>query len=227
MVIDFIIGACCPHGAARFPGRVFAEIANADGRPLPGSTFRQDTPVRPLDFEVPVTLPLCAHEAAHATVATLLGLHVREVVVGVVNEARIDWAKSPQISNLHLGIMLLAGWHGQNRISRFTYRMRDEEIAAYVTAARSGHVGQCDECRVAAIAATVTDDEAIIFWRELERQTLELLDRLDVWKAIRQIADRLMTERKISGDEVRRLARAAVDVESFKTPAWGEGDENV
>lgn len=224
---SFVIGPCCPFGAERYPGQVFAVPSDASGKPRPGSALRPDTPVRLLDFEPAVGLPVCAHEAAHAVVSVLVGIHVDEVVVGKICEVRTNWSLSPPITTGQTVMMLLAGHIAQNKVNRFRYRATDTEIMEFVRAARDERGGGCDHCRVGRIASAVDDADAIQFWRELERQTLELIDRFDVWRAIRMIADHLMIYRKIDGDEVRRIVRANIDVDGFQFPAWEEGDKNV
>lgn len=219
---QYVVASCCAFGAKRFPGRQFAVPADDSGRPTERGVLPPDAAVEPLDYQPEVNLVLCCHEATHAAVATLFGGHVNEVVVGAVNETRIDWSRSPPGTRGRTMMVLLSGWHAGNKSGRSRYRLTDSEIIAYVAAARDGSGGQCDECRCGRIVAPLDDDDCIVVWRSVEGAVLDLLDRPGVWRAIRRIADRLLVDHRIDGDAVRRIVSEQIDLSTFEPPSWKE-----
>lgn len=207
MSIKYCIGACCEFGRERFPGMSFAEVADDAGQPVAGSLLPPDASVRPLDFDVPATFDLAAHEAAHAVVAILNGMDVERVEVGAL--AGMTPGEYRNVTNGALIKVLLAGIAAQNRTCRHEYRMRDAEILEFVHAIRAARGGGCDFCRVAHVIAPLDDNAAVVVWRTFEAETLELINLPAVWRAIRNIAALLMERRELTGTEVREAMMAA------------------
>lgn len=226
MTEGFCIGACCAFGAERWPGLSFVEHADAGGQPAPGAVLAADAIVRPLYFEPPITFALAAHEGAHAVIGTLGGLHVASVQVGAISQCSIDWAQTGPVSTGAVLRMILSGKHAENRARRHEYRMHDWEIVEFLTAVGEGRGGGCDECRIARVAIGAgSNGSAVALWREAEGQTLGLITRPDVWRAIRAIANRLMTGGWMSGGEVELVVRTMVD--GYGAPTEGKEIENV
>ena len=207
MSIKHCIGACCDFGRERFPGQSFSTIADDAGQPVVGSVLPVDAEVRPLDFEVPITLGVAAHEAAHAVVGVLGSMEVERVEVGAISQ--MTSGGSRLMTNGGLIKMLLAGIAAQNKTARHEYRMRNAEILEFVHAARERRGGGCDFCRVAQVIAPLEDDAAVVTWRTFEADTLELINRPAVWRAIRNIATLLVERRELTGAEVREAMMAA------------------
>lgn len=207
MTIKFCVGACCELGRERFPGRSFTDVADDTGKPTEGSLLPPGAAVRPLDYDIPATFDVAAHEAAHAVIAILNGMEVRQVEVGVLS--RMTPGERWNLTNGGLIKVLLAGIAAQNKTARHEYRMRDAEILEFVRAVRAGRGGRCDFCRVAHIIAPLDDDAAVETWRMLEADTLELTNLPAVWRAIRNIATLLMERRELTGSEVREVMMAS------------------
>lgn len=205
--IKFCIGACCEFGRKRFPGLSFAVVADDTGQPVEGSLLPPDAAVRPVDFEIPATFDVAAHEAAHAVVAILNGMEVERVEVGVLSQ--MTPGKCGNLTNGGLIKVFLAGPAAQGKANRHEYRMRDVEILDFVCAVRADRGGGCDLCRVARVLAPLDDAAAIATWRMLEGDTLDLIKLPAVWRAIRNIAACLIERSIISGDEVCNAMTAA------------------
>jgi len=207
MTIKLCIGTCCELGRARFPGQSFVAVADKGGKPVAGSLLPAEASVRPLDFDVPPTWDIAAHEAAHAVVAILNGMDVQRVEVGAL--ASMTPGEFRNVTNGALIKVLLAGIAAQNKSFRHEYRMRDADILEFVYAVRIGRGGGCDFCRVAQVIAPLDDNAAVMVWRKFEADTLELINLPAVWRAIRNIATLLMERRELTGTEVREAMMAA------------------
>ena len=201
------IRACCSTAAACGRAAVFTEAVDARA-PSRGD----DVPVVETLDAAPEREPrLAHHEAGHAIVGLALGAEVEAARIGGSDSAVVRFGPGSPLSARCA--VLIAGQIAENWSLRHISRPHDEELLWHLGRVRDLDFGQCDICKVA--LAIVADDpgasdEALARrYRAIETVTIGLVRRPDVWRAIRAVADALMTQGELTGAEIRAL----VDVE--------------
>lgn len=201
-----IFAPCCETRAGGDIG--FVEIADEDGQPPSDGKIKPGLPTEAWAGEPVGNYVTCIHEAGHAIAALIAGQYVHRVTVLPIPRTSIVW--HADISNGARAVVLLIGRHAGNWTSRFRVRLLDDEWDWYRASAAAGTNGGCDFCEATNLARGEVGDEDTVRWlREREGEALALLDNPTTWHAIRQVADALKERSRLSGHEVRSIARAA------------------
>mgnify|MGYP001765606236 CR=1 FL=1 len=201
--------ACCARAAAYGRASGFIEPAGAD--PV---LAEADAPVVSERLPRPAREPrLAFHEGGHAVLGVALGADVQGARVGGSDSALVFFRTDAPVPARVA--MLLAGEIAERWHSRVVWRPGDDEMRWFHQRVREVDLGGCDSCR-AMFHIVIEDqgrDEAHVFarWREIEAQTIAVVQRPDVWRSIKRVADALLEHGEINDERIRAL----VDCEPF------------
>jgi hypothetical protein len=145
------------------------------------------------------------HEASHSVVALAVpGSSVTLVRATGQPQAFVD---SDAAHWLHHAVWLAGGPVGQRWADRHSRSSPDGEIVETLTRLDTGRAGFCDACAIGRIVAANVPREAVPgVIRAIEDAALAIVRKPRVWRAIRELADRLVKRGALLGDEVEQIA---------------------
>jgi hypothetical protein len=155
---------------------------------------------------------VCHHEAGHAVAAVHFGARVGRVNVNGSCQASATFndggAWQAWVS------IFQAGPIAERWLARIVDRSSDQAFKFAIAAARASERKPCDDCR--AIAAILdahpdaTDSQAVAAYRQIEEQTIALVQRPDVWRSIRAVANGLAEHGHLVDAGVRERCEPSV-----------------
>ncbi len=182
----------------------------------------------PLD-RIPPRPLVCIHEAAHATLWLCQG--------GDLGGAGVDAAENFRTSLFYTSapdpyaagiITVMAGAAAEDRARGIGFGTWSYEWGHAVQCARRGEARSCDGCWIARTILNhrrktgkrTTDHDLMREFSHYRERTLDLLDRSDIWRAVKAVADALMERGRLSDAEVRNLMPTSVFLTGDRRPFW-------
>lgn len=202
MGADLVLRACC-----RTAVECGRRVGFVESESNPNSIATEGAPVLVRDVAPLVTPPVAAHEASHAVVGLLLGADVAFARIGVSASAGFGFREDAP--RHHRVAAYLAGPVAENWSARWTVRQSDEDLRWYRDRIRDADMGNCDHCRAMfwTIAENTRRDEAETFarYREIEAHTIAIIQRPNVWRSIKSVANALIEHGEIDGERIKAL----------------------
>ncbi len=200
MSSDLVLRACCVTAVEC--GR---RVGYVEREANPASNAIEGAPVLARNVEPLVAPSVAAHEAAHAVVGLLLGASVPFARIGISASAGIVFEEGAP--RRHRVAAFLAGPIGENWSARWVIRQSDADLKWYRDRIRDADLGNCDYCRAMfwTIGENSRRDEVETFarYREIEAQTIAAVQRSDVWRSIKFVADALLEHGELNEMQVR------------------------
>lgn len=214
----FNIRACCRSQANSV--RVLEPAVQRDGSPSP---YTGDI-IEAVEAEPPPPNPAIAcHEAGHAVVDHAFGKRIEYVRVGGADNYEKVATGGRKLSPRESAIVFMAGDLAANWCRRWVVRPYDEEVLQRIEALKACEIGRCDPCLLLFCMSMMLGDAPpasyLALFREIEVQTLEIIQRPAVVRAVRAVADCLMEAGTLDGEAVHAVIEPFIP---FGSIALGE-----
>lgn len=155
------------------------------------------------------------HEAAHAIIYLALGARVAKATIDGQPLVR-HVGTVPYPANV---VAILAGDAGAAWARSEIAKAPDDELASWVGGIRNLCGGSCDRCKAVRICLVGTtlapDDEVVATFRYLENATGMIVRSPQVWAAISELADALMSRGTLGSRAILKICRRHFEPGAF------------